>query len=197
MRIDFTLCGYIYRAATDAGGKSSTSRSSSGAVLQSDGNAALNIRTNLGSTTIVGFMATRRLAKNLLTRFRQDKRPVSHQTIMLPTYQLEPTKLFESWKVQQILKAILDARMRTFRYSPRTAAMLSKILTSECKDEVKKLEFARYKIICVVTLGEKRDQSVGLSSLCVWNTDTDNMASYSWENSQCFCNVTVYGIYHD
>lgn len=117
--------------------------------------------------------------------------------MVLPTYQLEPTNRFDACKVERILKTILDARMRTFRYSPRTAAMLSKILTSECKDEVKKLDFSRYKFICHVTLGEKKDQSASLSSMCVWNTDTDNMASYSWESSQCFCNVTVYGLYHE
>lgn len=184
----------FYRGVTDVG-KANTRRPSTNAALLTDNNG-LRIRTDLGSTTIVGFMATRRLAKNLLSRFRQEKRPVSHIAV-LPTYQLEPTKVFESWRVEQILKTILDARMRTFRYSPRTAAMLSKILTSECKDEVKKLDFPRYKIICHVTLGEKKEQSVALSSLCVWNTDTDNMASYSWESSHCFCNAAIYGIYHD
>lgn len=151
-------------------------------------------KDNLSS--IYSMVASRWAARKLLTRIRPGKRQ-SEVKFLMPTYQLEPTVRFSSPKVTAILKEIIDARMRTFRYSPKSAQMLSRILTSECKDAVKKLQLTRYKYICHIVIGEKKSQSMSISSQSAWNEATDNVASYSWESSVCFCNVMMFGVYHD
>lgn len=40
----------------------------------------------------------------------------------------------------------------------------------------------RYKIVVQAALGEKRKQGARVASRCLWDINTDNYASYSFEN---------------
>jgi hypothetical protein len=44
------------------------------------------------------------------------------------------------------------------------------------------LKFDRYKLVVQVVIGENKGQSVRVSSRCLWDTDTDNYASFSFKN---------------
>ena len=74
---------------------------------------------------------------------------------------------------------------------------MAKVMSEEIKDQVKLLEFDRYKFVCLVTLGEKKNQDLRLTSRCAWDAGLDNSSSYTWQNMNSFCSVTVYGLYHE
>ena len=57
------------------------------------------------------------------------------------------------------------------------------------------LNMPRYKFIVQVALGEVRDQGVRVASRCLWDTETDNFASYSFKNDSLWCTVMVFGTY--
>lgn len=57
------------------------------------------------------------------------------------------------------------------------------------------LSIPRYKFVVQVTLGEVRDQGVRVASRCLWDTDTDNYASYSFKSETIWCNALVFGVY--
>lgn len=114
-----------------------------------------------------------------------------------PTYQLEPAKGFNCQEIEPIVKKIIDGRMRTFRYTPTTAALLTKILSTECKDAVKELNLDRYKVVCQVVIGQKQNQNMSVNSQCAWDTNTDNVVTYTWESGINYCTAMVYGIYHE
>lgn len=46
-----------------------------------------------------------------------------------------------------------------------------------------------------IALGEVRGQGVRVASRCLWDTDTDNHASYSFRNDSVWCTVMVFGLY--
>ncbi len=61
------------------------------------------------------------------------------------------------------------------------------VWTVQIADQVKarvKQEMAipRYKIVVQVTLGEMRNQGIRVASKCLWDADSDNYASYSFQN---------------
>ncbi len=157
--------------------------------------------------SIFGILASKRLAKQFVSRFtlRRSGRLHSNQGSSRgvpnvpkePTYRMEPKRKFNSSPVEKIMKEILDSRLEGFEYSHKRCAMMSKILTEEIKERVKKLRFDRYKIVCIVTMGEKKGQDMRLSSRCAWDTSVDTSATYTWQDGQAFCSATVYGIYHE
>ena len=150
----------------------------------------------LPTASIFSILLSRRLAKNYVARFRQG-RQLAYSAPKPPTYQLAPTKPFNCLEIQPLIKKIVDGRMRTFRYNPTTAALLTKILTSECKDAVKALSLDRYKVVCQVVLGQKQEQAMSVNSQCAWDTNSDNVVTYSWESPIVYCTVMLYGIYHE
>lgn len=63
-----------------------------------------------------------------------------------------------------------------------------------CKD---KLHIPRYKIVVQVTIGQKKDQGVCLTSRCLWATSTDNYASATYQNEFIWASAIVFGLYSD
>ncbi|XP_074643203.1 dynein light chain Tctex-type protein 2B-like [Tubulanus polymorphus] len=161
---------------------------------------------NQGPPTIIGLIAGKRFAKKMSQRYRKTPsmstsgtaRSWNSTNIRLePTYQLEPKTRFQPGKVNEIVRAVVNSRMMGFKYSSRMAAMMSKVLTEEIKDKVKGLAFERYKIICLVSIGENKGQGVAVSSRCVWDESSDRFTNYTYETKDAYCNVIVYGVYHE
>jgi hypothetical protein len=44
------------------------------------------------------------------------------------------------------------------------------------------LAFPRYKLVVQVVLGQSKDQGVKIASRCLWDTETDNHASFFFKN---------------
>ncbi|KAF6030176.1 hypothetical protein EB796_011516 [Bugula neritina] len=147
--------------------------------------------------TIFGILMTRMLAKNYVNRFRRERQHLAARHSVPPTYQLEPKKPFDVKEVERLIQKVVDMRMRTFRYQPATAALLGKILATECKDAIKSLNLDRYKVISQVFIGEKKEQSLAVSTRYVWDTKTDNTATYNWQCATHYCLAIVHGIYKE
>ncbi|XP_067935226.1 dynein light chain Tctex-type protein 2B-like [Watersipora subatra] len=164
-----------------------TARKSSQTSVKSDPKTA--------GPSIFSILITRQLARNYVKRFRQGRQQQMIDRPIPPTYQLEPKARFDPLLVKPLIKKVVDARMRTFRYQQTTAALLSKILATECKDAAKTLDYSRYKLVCQVFIGEKKDQSASISSQCAWDTNFDNVVTYNWQSANVYCIVTMHGIY--
>jgi hypothetical protein len=55
----------------------------------------------------------------------------------------------------------------------------------------------RYKYVCVVTIGQKKEQGMAVCSRCVWNTETDNYASASFSRGDLLAVATLYATYFE
>ena len=65
------------------------------------------------------------------------------------------------------------------------------------KARVKELPIPRYKIICLVHIGELNNQGLRISSRCLWNAKFDTFATYEFKNHSLFAVACVYGVYFE
>ncbi|XP_034835213.1 dynein light chain Tctex-type 5-A-like [Maniola hyperantus] len=114
-----------------------------------------------------------------------------------PTYQLNSRKRFSIEDVEKTLQRIVTSELEELEYSDKTAADLCLSLTENIRTAIKEENYDRYRIIVVVSIGQRRQQSVHVFHSFVWDHERDGYASYNFENCHMFANVVVYGIYFD
>ena len=59
------------------------------------------------------------------------------------------------------------------------------------------LNFPRYKIIVQVFVGQQKQQGIRVASRCLWDTETDSVGSYTYNNDSLWATVMVFGLYVD
>ncbi|ORX43756.1 hypothetical protein BCR36DRAFT_415356 [Piromyces finnis] len=126
------------------------------------------------------------------------------------TYQLKPMKKFSSYEVKKMLDELLQKKFVTvhqeedddpetvyFQYETKKAQEMSKELSNEILEEVKKFEYDRYKLVVDVTIGEYTGQGVRISSRAIWDTSTDSYASSTYRYGNVFVTAIVFGCYYE
>ena len=150
--------------------------------------------------SLLGILASKRFARRFADRVAQ-KRAMGyfgdHKKQQEPTYRMEPVKKFETDKVKEAIQRVVEERLSGFEYSAKRCALMSRVLTEEIREKVKELRNERYKIVCMVTMGQKKGQGLRLGSRCVWDHNVDNHVTYNWQDENSFCSVTVFGVYHE
>ena len=111
------------------------------------------------------------------------------------TYQLEPAKRFQSSKVKTIIQDVLESHLKDEKYDPNSCRQLVKTLTEIIKGRVKDLQFARYKVVCMVTIGQLNEQGFRMGSRCVWDANRDTFATSNYKNKSLFAIGSVWGVY--
>jgi hypothetical protein len=116
--------------------------------------------------------------------------------------------VFGSSYVEQTIKDVLEAYLRNVKYDPIRCSRLSHDLCSIIKAKTKETlqrrlpaaaaagadidEVNGRKLVVHVVLGQDSDQSVLLSSRCIWNASTDTLASATYRNNSVFAVCVVY-----
>lgn len=148
--------------------------------------------------SLLGMLASRRFAKKMGKKFHtRTSSQMTAQVQQEPTYKMAPDSKFDPLKVEKIIEKVLNGRLSGMRYSPKFSCNMMKVVGDEIKDKVKELKFERYKIVCILVLGEPRDQCAIVSSRCAWDQKLDNFATYTFQSPQLWCNATVYGVYKE
>ncbi|CAG4946801.1 unnamed protein product [Colias eurytheme] len=114
-----------------------------------------------------------------------------------PTYQLNPRKRFNTEIIEKILRRIVDSELEEIEYSEKAVPELCISLAENIRTAIKEENYDRYRIIVLVTIGQRRQQSVHMFHSFLWDHDRDAFASYNFENCQIYANVVVYGVYLD
>ncbi|CAH0550885.1 unnamed protein product [Brassicogethes aeneus] len=110
---------------------------------------------------------------------------------------LESENPFNPEKVEKILKEILEEAMENMTYNSEKCAAQAKWASDQIKSDVKKLEFDRYKIIVLVTFGEKNQQDVFVSMNFLWDAEKDKYAKYTAENNTVYGIALCFGLYYE
>ena len=156
-------------------------------------------------SSLFGLLASKRLAKQAAHKMYSRRSPSTRSRANLelallgrqPTFQMEPSKFFDTDAVRAAMEYVINRRMRGFQYSPDIAGVMTKILTDEIKDAVKELNFDRYKIVSLVSVGQRQGQGVRICSRCTWDVSTDTHCTYAWHGDNVFCTATVFGLYFE
>ncbi|KAK3091107.1 hypothetical protein FSP39_017175 [Pinctada imbricata] len=162
-------------------------------------------RNSTSGPSIVGLMASKRFAKRLSSKVQLNREETQGSSLQLPTnltlkeptYRMEPGVKFKSSTVENLIKETVDYRLDGMRYNKKITPNLCKIMTDDIKEKVKKLNYDRYKIVCLIQMGENKNQGMVASSRCQWDPKTDTYATYAYQNKHLFCTATVYGIYNE
>ncbi|XP_039267341.2 uncharacterized protein LOC120342533 isoform X3 [Styela clava] len=70
-------------------------------------------------------------------------------------------------------------------------------MADEVKDELKQLDFPRYKYVVNVMIGQLKFQGIRVASRCLWDTNVDNSFCVKKEGRHCFVTVLVHAIYYE
>ena len=117
------------------------------------------------------------------------------RVVLENTYQLGPAHKFESYKVKKIIEDVLEEQLKTEIYDRNASKQLCMTLAEMIKTKVKELKVPRYRIICVVSIGQLRDQGFRMGSQCIWDPKHDTFASSSYKNNSLFAIGTVFAVY--
>lgn len=177
------------RASSDAGGSSD----------DAGAKGRISVSHNVVATSLLGFLGTKRFLRKVTSKIWKRKAGnLSNINVAKePTYRMQPNNKFNSNRVYETIKEIVDQDMKGFKYDSKSGAEKCKELSDYIKVRIKTLRFDRYKLVSLVIMGDIRDQSILVSSRCTWDVKMDNCATYTWKNDVMFCNATVYGIYFE
>lgn len=163
----------------------------SGGVPKSDGRP-----TGMSFFRIV---AATRAWQRLAKKSKASSQPQKPVVRLENTYRLEPVSgtEFSPEKVENVIRDVLDSRLNAVTYHPARSKTLATDLSTVIKGRVKMLDFKRYKIVCNVIVMENKDQGVQVASRCIWNSSTDNFATYTYRNSSVIAIAYVHGAYFE
>lgn len=57
--------------------------------------------------------------------------------------------------------------------------------------------YFRYRLVCIVTIGEKQSQDVFVTCRFLWDTERDRYAKWVHENMHVFAIALCFGIYYE
>ena len=122
---------------------------------------------------------------------------IPQQGTLQNSFRMEPKRMFEHWKVTEIIKKTFEETLPQEPDDRRNYHQMCIILADLIKEQVKCLDFCRYKIICIVSVGQKKGESVRMVSRCVWDPRHDSYAQYYFEKGDFFAIGVVYGVYYE
>ncbi|KAK1164105.1 tctex1 domain-containing protein 1-like [Acipenser oxyrinchus oxyrinchus] len=137
-----------------------------------------------------------KLASNRGTGARLRKR-VTIIDDQVPDTSSKPKEKFSSTLVDKLMQEYLRSKLEKVSYDPTLCTKLTRDLSEEIKDMVKKSTPPRYKLVCVVTLGKKANEDAVVASRCLWDSHADNFTSYTYQNRTLFCIATVFAVYSE
>ncbi|KAH3867295.1 hypothetical protein DPMN_030421 [Dreissena polymorpha] len=154
--------------------------------------------------SLLGLLAAKRFTQNMKTMYGRTGSTYgstaassSIQITKKPSYRMEPKTKFNPDVVYDVIKSVVDQKMQGFKYHPKFCANISKLLSDDVKEQVKKLKYDRYKIVVIVHIGEKKGQCMMVASRCVLDKELDDFATYTMETPALYCSVSVFGTYNE
>ena len=65
------------------------------------------------------------------------------------------------------------------------------------RSKVREMVTPRYKIICLIHIGQRNNQALRIGSRCLWNAQYDNYTSSIFSNTSLFAVASVYGVFFE
>lgn len=114
------------------------------------------------------------------------------------TYSVRPSykDKFCPLKAKEIMKNIVEPMLIQEKYQAKGLVNQYTLDIAESVRNALKDEYTnRFKILVQVVIGEKQGQGVRIGSKCFWDSDTDNVAWFSFMNDHLYCVVVAFATY--
>ncbi|CAO1374665.1 unnamed protein product [Diamesa hyperborea] len=141
-----------------------------------------------------------RMFNSIMTRKARQSIIIRPVLKFQPTYQVESKNPFQPRVCERILentiKKQIEARKLT-KFDTKSTVSICRSLSEEILNQIKLKDFDRYKIIVVISIGEKYHQTFRQSTKFLWDAENDAFANYVYDRPDIYIIGTVYGIYYD
>ncbi|CAI9726719.1 Hypothetical predicted protein [Octopus vulgaris] len=98
-------------------------------------------------------------------------------------------------RARVIIKDCLRGNLEGTLYDENTAKKKAILMSNTIKNEVKQLNFSRYKYVCTVLIGEKKRQDLALSRKVLQSSEDDGYAEYVYENGSLVAHGVIVAFY--
>ena len=113
------------------------------------------------------------------------------------TYKMAPSNAFPETTIKRLVEKILIRELKDAKYEPDDCRQLTTRISDIVKSQIKDLELERYKLVCIVHIGQRGNQEVKVGSRCLWDVKLDTYTSVEYQNTSLFAIATVFGIYFE
>lgn len=111
------------------------------------------------------------------------------------TYKMEPDKKLDLKEIEKLLENTLESFLQNVTYDPSYCRSLVNSLSLTIREQVKLLDYKRYKVTCLVKIVENKCQGVRIASRCLWDDKKDNQVCVVYCNSSLICLASVFMVY--
>ncbi|CAB3983808.1 Hypothetical predicted protein [Paramuricea clavata] len=111
------------------------------------------------------------------------------------TYKMEPNKKLELKEIEKLMENTLESFLQNVTYDAIRCRSLVNSLSLTIREQVKLLDYKRYKVTCWVNIMENKSQGVRIASRCLWDDKKDNQVSAVYCNTSLVCLATVFLVY--
>ncbi|CAG7838207.1 unnamed protein product [Allacma fusca] len=94
---------------------------------------------------------------------------------------------FRPGLVNQIIESTIKEHLSDKEYLASEAQSWTKAITEAIQRKTKEQNFSRYKLVACVVLGERRGQGLSSAYRCLWDSEADCAASYTFMNDSLYC----------
>ena len=113
------------------------------------------------------------------------------------TYKMAPNVAFPENKIKEVVEKILSRELSNTQYDAENCREMTARISDIIKREIKDLDLDRYKLVCIVHIGQRGNQEIKVGSRCLWDVRLDTYISAEYQNTSLFAIATVFGIYFE
>ncbi|XP_025204332.1 tctex1 domain-containing protein 1-like [Melanaphis sacchari] len=114
------------------------------------------------------------------------------------TYRMESKNPFNENKALTIIKNETMKHLNNeTKYDPDEATKIAATMSLRIRDGIYDLDFERYKIVCIVEIGEKKDQGIMSIARFLRDFNKDKYVYSNFENHNLFATIMVGAFYYE
>lgn len=114
-----------------------------------------------------------------------------------PTFRMDSRYSFHREYVELMLRSHLERNFENYTYTAKGADKKCQRATISLLTRVKQLNFDRYRLVCVIMMGEKFYQGCQVKTGFLWDKTKDMWAYQVYETPSFYAIGVVYGVYYD
>lgn len=100
--------------------------------------------------------------------------------------------------IQTEIKELLTEALSDYEFDVVTFTSKTEELVKILRENIKNvINMPRYKFVVQVVMGKLEGQGVKVTSKCLWNTNSDNFATYTYKSEEFYCTAMVFGLYNE
>jgi hypothetical protein len=145
------------------------------------------------SSNTAAARARRQSSRTSVPRAGYDRRLIRYEN----TFRMEPDNdhRVDLVRLRRVATSVIETAISSYQYDPKQGKQFSLALADHVRSQIKQLPFQRYKLVVLVSIGQKRGQDLRIASRCMWDVKLDRHLTISKETQDAYVTVTIFLVY--